>query len=126
MKIWLKYLLPLIVAAFFWNCKDNLILTVPEDASSTHAVYETLCINVISASESELCLARQISYSAPFRIQTSARRTAGYGRVNVEFAKSGKLINAGLRYFIQTQAILIHSSLIEPAHKLLRLGKLII
>jgi hypothetical protein len=43
-----------------------------------------------------------------------------------EFAKSGKVVNAGLRYVTQTKSIILHSSLIEPAHKLIYLGKLII
>ena len=126
MKRWLTYLLPLMVIALFWNCKDNLTSTSPEKAPLVHAISETVCDNLIYASESELYLPRQISGASPSRIQTSVRKSTGYSRVNFEFAKSGKLINAGLRYFVQTKSILIHSSLIEPAHKLLYLGKLII
>ena len=126
MKRWLTYLLPLIIVALYWNYKDNLISSSPEKLSPVHAISETLCDNVIYAAESELCLARQISYTGLSRIQTSARRTSSYSRVHFEFAKSGKLINTGLRYFIQAKSILIHSSRIEPAHKLLYLGKLII
>ena len=126
MKRWLTYLLPLMVIALFWNCKDNPASTSPDKAPLMHTISEAVCDNVINASESELCLPSQISYAGPSRIQTSARRTTGYSRVNFEFANSGKLINAGLRYFIQKKSILIHSSLVEPAHKLLYLGKLII
>ncbi len=126
MKRWLTYLLPLIIVALYWNYKDNLISSSPEKLSPVHAISESVCDNVIYAAESELCLARQISYTGLSRIQTSVRRTSSYSRVHFEFAKSGKLINAGLRYFIQAKSILIHSSRIEPAHKLLYLGKLII
>ena len=126
MRSWLKYLLPLVVAVAFWNGKDNLLSTVPEEIISTQTICDAVCDNVISTSESELCLPRQVSYTSSSRVQTTARRTTGYSRDNVEFTKSGKIINAGLRYFIQTKSILIHSSLVEPAHKLLYLGKLII
>jgi hypothetical protein len=126
MKRWLKYLLPLVVAVAFWNGKDNLLSTVPEEIISTQTICDAICDNVISTSESELCLPRQVSYTSSSRVQTTARRTTGYSRDNIEFTKSGKIINAGLRYFIQTKSILIHSSLVEPAHKLLYLGKLII
>jgi hypothetical protein len=126
MKRWLKYLLPLVVAVAFWNGKDNLLSTVPEEIISTQTICDAICDNVISTSKSELCLPRQVSYTSSSRVQTTARRTTGYSRDNVEFTKSGKIINAGLRYFIQTKSILIHSSLVEPAHKLLYLGKLII
>lgn len=126
MKKWLTYLLPMMVVALFWICKDNHTYATPDEDAPVHSICETVCDNVIYASESELCPARQISYAGPSRTHTSARRTAGYARVNVEFAKSGKLINSGLRYFIQTKSILLHSTLIEPAYKLLYLGKLII
>lgn len=126
MRIWLKYLLPLMVAVVFWNGKDNLLSTVPEEIIATQTICDAVCDNVISTSESELCLPRHVSYTSSSRVQTTARRTTGYSRDNVEFTKSGKIINAGLRYFIQTKSILIHSSLVEPAHKLLYLGKLII
>jgi hypothetical protein len=126
MKRWLKYLLPLVVAVAFWNGKDNLLSTVPEEIISTQTICDAICDNVISTSKSELCLPRQVSYTSSSRVQTTARRTTGYSRDNVEFTKSGKIINAGLRYFIQTKSILIHSSLVEPARKLLYLGKLII
>ena len=126
MKRWLTYLLPLVVLTLFWNCKDDTTSTSPDKASIVHAISETVCDNVISASDSELCLPRQISYASPSRIQTTSRRTTSHCRVNIEFAKSGKVINAGLRYFIQSKSILIRSSIIEPAHKLLYLGKLII
>ena len=124
MRRWLKYLLPLMVAIAFWNCKDSF--AGPEDVVMSQTICETVCDNIISQSESELCLPRQISYASPSRVQTAPRRTTGYSRYNVEFAKSGKIINAGLRYSIQRKSIIIHSSLIEPFHKLLCLGKLII
>lgn len=126
MRKWLKYLLPLMVATMFWNCTDDPISAVPETFSPHQAICEAVCDNVISASESELCLPRQISYTSPSRVQTTARRTTGCSRVNIEFAKSGRIINAGLIYYIQRNTIIIHSSLIEPSHKLLYLGRLII
>lgn len=127
MRIWLKYLLLLVVVTVFWNCKSDLVsVTVPEDTSSHQAICVAVSGNIISSSESELCLPRQISYTNPYRVQTTARRTTSYNRTNVEFAKSGKIINSGLRYFIQRKTIIIHSSLIEPSVKLLYLGKLII
>lgn len=126
MRKWLKYLLPMIVMAVFWNCNDSLVSTVPEKASASQVFCEEVSCSIISSSESELCLPRQISYASPLRVVNSARRTNSCSRVNFEFSKSGKVINASLRYFIQRKTIIIHSSLIEPSHKLLYLGKLII
>ena len=126
MRKWLKYLIPLMFVVAFWNCKDSLLSTAPETTSDALAISEAVCDNIISSSESELCLPRQVSYASPYRVQNTARRTTGYSRASFEFAKSGKIINAGLRYLTQRKSILTHSSLIEPAHKLLYLGKLII
>lgn len=126
MRKWLKYLISLMFVVAFWNCKDSLLSTAPETTSKAQAISEAVCDNIISSSESELCLPRQISYASPYRAQSTARRTTGYSRASFEFAKSGKIINAGLRYLTQRKSILTHSSLIEPAHKLLYLGKLII
>lgn len=126
MRKWTKYLLPLIVAVAFWNYEDNVLSIVPEDASASQMICEAVCDTSISSPESEICLPRQVSYASPSRVQNIARRTTGYSRINVEFAKSGKVINAGLTYFIQNKSITIHSSLTEPSHKLLCLGILII
>ena len=126
MRKWTKYLLPLIVAVAFWNYEDSVLSVVPEEVPVSQLVSEAVCGTIVSSSESEICLPRQVSYASPSRVQNTARRTTGYSRINVEFAKSGKVINAGLTYFIQNKSITIHSSLTEPSHKLLCLGILII
>lgn len=122
----LKYLLLMMVAFAFWNCNDNLLSTVSEEDFATQSLCESVRDNIISSSESELCLPRQISYASQSRVQQNARRVNTYSKTGVEFTKSGKLINAGLRYFIQKKSIVLHSSLMEPSHKLLYLGILII
>lgn len=126
MKRWLKYLLPLVVGVAFWNSTDELSSKTSEELSATQAIGETVCDNIISASESELCLPRQISNASSSRVQTTTRRAAGFNRINVEFVKSDRRIHVGFGYFRQRNSQLLHSSLMEPAHKLLYLGKLII
>ena len=125
MKRWLKYLLPLVVLTLFWNCKDDSISTSPDKASIVHAISETVCDNVIYASDSELCLPRQISHASPSRIQTTSRRTTSHCRVNIEFAKAGKIINPGIKY-LTINTIIFRSALYEPASRLSALGRLII
>lgn len=127
MRKWLKYMLALMVAAIFWNCKEDLASTsVPDNSPLSRTRYEALCEKNISPAESELCLPHQISYTSPSQVQTTARRVSNYNRTNIEYAKSGRIINTGLIYFIQRKSIIIHASFIEPAHKLLYLGRLII
>ena len=121
----LKYLILVIVAAVFGHADFSAFSdlgTTTEDNSIQSALYETC----IWASDSELCLPRQESFTNSIRVQSTARRTNCVQRNSLEFTKSGKIINAGQQYFIQRKSIIIHSSLIEPAQKLLYLGKLII
>ncbi len=126
MKKLLKYLLPVIVAFAFWNCEERYVSTVAEEVSEVMSLSETSCQTEISESESELCLPRQVSFAGSHRVQSAPRRTTGTHRNNLEFTKSGKVINAGIRYFVQRKSIIIHSSLVEPSFRLLSLGKLII
>lgn len=126
MKTLLKYLFPVIAALAFLNGPDNSAPAAADDASVPASQAHMTSDSKISETESELCLPRQVSSACPQQLQSSARRTGGMHRNNIEFTKSGKIINADLRYFIQRQSIIIHCSLIEPALRLLYLGRLII
>lgn len=127
MKKLLKYLLPLIVAAAFWNQADTRHeFSVSEEAAVCMHIDQTSRHSDISEYQHEFCLPRQVSFGSTQRVQNAPRRTTGFNRNNLEFAKSGKVINAGLRFFIQQKSIIVHSSLLEPSFRLLYLGKLII
>lgn len=126
MRTVLKYLLPFVVAAAFIRGGDA-------SAASTAAGYlDDLAENTAifflddSDSDSHLWIPRQVSPSGPARVQSGVRRTNTMQRNNLEVAKSGRIVNAGVKYFIQKISIITQSSLTEPAHLLLSLGKLII
>ncbi len=126
MKSLLKYLIVIIVAAAFWNRADGFVRTDSNEKAAVHHINEIQADSSISASESEFCPPRQASFANTTRVQSTARRTNCVHRNSLEFIKCGKIINAGQRYFIQRKSTIGHSSLTEPAHKLLALGKLII
>lgn len=126
MKKLLKYLFPLVLALMFWSCAEDCRSMVSEDSVTPAALNDASCQANISASDSQLCLPRQVTYANTQTVQGTARRTNSVNRNNIEFMKSGKVLNAGLIYFIQRKSIIIHWSLIEPANKLLYLGQLII
>ena len=121
----LKYLLPIVVFAVFSYSTDASVPETMEDFLREYAV-EAASQDSVSPAETELCLPRQISVANTLRVQNTARRTNCSLRTSLEFAKSGKVINAGLRYFIQRSSIYRHSSMTEPSSILLSLGKLII
>lgn len=126
MKKLLKYLLFFVVAVAFWDSAHKDVSSVSIEDIADMAIADAASHTDFSPTDHEFSLPRQTSFGSTQRAQTSVRRTNSVQRNNTEFAKSGKVENAGLRFVIQTKSIIIHSSLIEPAHKLIYLGKLII
>ena len=122
----LKYILTLLLVAFFWNCADKAVSSVLEESGADFVLSEAAYKVEISAQESGFCLPRQVSIGNTQNIQSASRRTSVSHRNSVEFAKSGKVFNAGIRYFIQKKTLIIHSSMLDPAFRLICLGKLII
>ena len=112
MKKLLKYILPVILFAAFWSSADGSASPLQEKASADMTVSTASFHAEISAEESEFCLPRQVSFANSQRVQSTARRTCGAQRNNFEFTKSGKVFNAGVRYFVQKKSIIIHSTLI--------------
>lgn len=126
MKRMLKYLLFAIVFTALCNCTDTHVSAFADSSSSAVSFEDTSYQSAVSESEPELCLPRQISCAGHNRVQNATRRTVGTGRSGITFTKSGSLINACTIYFLQKRSLMLHSTLMEPAHRLLCLGKLII
>ena len=126
MKKQLKYLLFFLAAAVLWGAADKEMSSVTAEDVADMVLEKAISSTDLSQSDHQFSLPRQTSFANSQRAQSSVRRTNSVHRNNTEFAKSGKVVNAGLRYVTQTKSIIIHSSLIEPAHKLIYLGKLII
>ena len=126
MKRLLEYLLLFIVTAVLWGSADNAVYAPVvedlEDIAYTGSITQTS----VSAPEHQCNLPRQTSIVSAPSVQNAARRTSSFQRNNLEFAKCGKVVNSGLRYFIQLQSVIVHSSLAEPGNMLLCLRRLII
>ena len=126
MKRLLEYLLLFIVAAVLWGSADNAVsapsVAEVEDIAFNGSITQTS----VSAPEHQCNLPRQTSIVSAPSVQNAARRTSTFQRNNLEFAKSGKVINSGQRYFILLQSVIVHSSLSEPGNMLLCLRRLII
>ena len=58
-------------------------------------------------------------------VQNAVRRTNTVQRSSLEFAKAGKIVNAGIKY-LTISTIIFQSALYEPASRLSALGRLII
>ena len=121
----LKYLLPLFVFAAICGSTEDRVADVHEDFMSEVSLDAVGCQNSISETESDLCLPRQITSGTNTNVQNAVRRTTSVQRNSLEFAKAGKIINAGIKY-LTTNIILYRSALYEPASRLSVLGRLII
>ena len=129
MKKILKYLLLSLVAlAFHMGAKDDLSAHEDiQDYDYDYASAYTASLNVsITAPTTDICLPRQVSTVSVPRLQSNSNRHETSHRQNHEVVKSGKTINSILRYVVQKQSLIIHSSLMEPANKLVSLCRLII
>ena len=127
MKSLLKYLLLSLVAlAFHMGAKGGLF--AHEDIQDyDYASASAASLNVsIAAPTTDICIPRQVSTVSVPRLQSNSNRHEISHRQNHEVVKSGKTINAILRYVVQKQSLIIHSSLMEPANKLVSLCRLII
>lgn len=123
---YLKYLLPLMMALAFLNCTDEYVPAADGKVHEVISFNSTDCHSDISESESELIIPRRISSAIRHRTLGQARRTAGAHRNSPEFTRSGKIINADIRYSTRKRSATTLSSLAEPSHRLLCLGRLII
>lgn len=121
----LKYLLPLLVVAAICGGTGERVSDIQEHFMSEASLDAIGCQNSISETESDLCLPRQITSGTNTNVQNAVRRTNTVQRSSLEFAKAGKIINTGIKYFT-TNIILFRSALYEPASRLSALGRLII
>lgn len=127
MKNLLKYLLLSIVAlAFHMGAKADLFAHEDVQEYDCASGY-TASLNVsITAPTTDICIPRQVSTVTVPRLQSNSNRHETGHRQNYEVVKSGKTINSCLRYCVQKKSLIIHSSLMEPANKLVSLCRLII
>lgn len=125
MKRLLKYLLlGLIAFALHERAEDSRSHeadTLPADISSLTVEYD----DCLSPVQHDFSLPRQTSSVNNVRLQSS-RRPDNIQRHNFECVKSGKVINACIRYSLQRQTRIAESSLAEPSLILPRLCRFII
>lgn len=120
----LKYLIPVLAALAFWGCPQVLHAY---DAAVEDVRFEIRAAAVeasIDAPESEFCLPRQSVTSV--RNISSGRRSETSHRSNIEFLRSGKSIESGIRHILKLYSPSFRSLLMEPSDRLVCLCRLII
>ena len=127
MKSLLKYLLLSIVAlAFHLGAKADLFAQEDVQEYDYASAYTTSLDVSITSPKTDICIPRQVSTVTVPRLQSNSNRHETSHRQNHEVVKSGKTINSILRYVVQKKSLITHSTLMEPANKLVSLCRLII
>lgn len=126
MKNLLKYLILFLVFVAFHDAASGFDVPSNHSIESKVPTESTTFSTSLSSAGSSLNLPSQISYSSPVRVEESARRTESHNRQNFVFVKAGKLIDTGIKYYIQKTACVVKTSLTQHSAKLIFLGKLLI
>lgn len=121
-----KYILVMIIAAAVWSGADEAVADLSPEMLAELAIDDLHPQTSFSDYESEPLLPRQITSSSTNHASVVVRKVGGISKTKLEFTKSGKLINAGVRYFLQNQYIILRSSKADPGQMLHTLGRLII
>lgn len=122
----LKYLSVIIVAAAAWSGADSVAEDIPQELLNELSLEYVDCQAVVSEQGSEPCLPRQITTTSVHHVQAGLRKSNNVQKNKFEFVKSGKVMNAGIRFIIQNRSIILNSSRCEPGHILLSQGRFII
>ena len=121
-----KYILVFIFAAAIWSGADEAVVDLSPEMFAELAIDDLHPQTTFSDYESEPLLPRQITSSSAHQAPVVVRKVGGVQKTNLEFTKSGKLINAGVQYSLQNNHIVLRSSKADPGHMLHSLGRLII
>ena len=127
MKNLLKYLLlSIVVLAFHLGAKADLFAHEDVQEYDYASAYTTSLDVSITSPKTDICIPRQVSTVTVPRLQSNSNRHESSHRQNHEVVKSGKTINSILKYVVQKKSLITHSTLMEPANKLVSLCRLII
>ena len=121
-----KYILVMIIAAAVWSGADEAVADLSPEMLAELALDDLHPQTSFSDYESEPLLPRQITSSTTNHAPVVVRKIGGIQKTKLEFTKSGKLINAGVRYLRQNLYIILRSSKADPGQMLHTLGRLII
>ena len=114
------------VTAAFVCCADGLDSAVSHISADDYASEVSCYYSDISTSDSDIYLPRRSSTTNTCRLQSITKRTHNAFKNNFEFIKAGKIICAVTGSSVLQESLNIRVSFIEPAQRLISLGKLII
>lgn len=130
MKNALRCLLLLLFVAMFFLCgadecapalrTTETVVVNPDDDSQSLESLKSF------PAESDIHLPRRLSGVTAPRLQSVVKRIGSTYKFNLEFMKSGKVVYAGFESSVYKESLNIGYLFVEPCHRLIRLGKLVI
>ncbi len=130
MKNALRCLLPLLLVAMFFLCGADECAPVLRTTETVVVNYDDDSQSLESLksfpAESDIHLPRRLSGVTAPRLQSVVKRIGSTYKFNLEFIKSGKVIYAGFESSVYKESLNIGYLFVEPCHRLIRLGKLVI
>ena len=125
----LKYFIPVVIVAFTFIISSAGKSDFINQESQTDVSYSDFDVHYFDydTPNADLNLPRQISgISNIYRTLNVAKKTNSWHKNNVEFVKSGKVVNVSISNFIQKESLSNLHRFAKSASWLISLGKLII
>lgn len=121
-KSLLRYIIPVVLAVITLICGVGDADTYVSDnhPSETFATEIATCYIDVTP-DANMYLSHQVPSSQVLRLKKNNSNKYFLGLV-----KACKIPSTGIGNFVQRKSLIIHSSFIKPAHKLICLGKLVI
>ena len=130
MKNALRCLLLLLFVAMFFLCgadecapvlrtTETVVVNSDDDLQSLESLKSF-------PAESDIHLPRRLSGVTAPRLQSVVKRIGSTYKFNFEFIKAGKVVYAGFESSVYKESLNIGYLFVEPCHRLIRLGKLVI
>lgn len=126
MKKLLKYLIPVVSVVIFLCIAAGL--SDSRQAYGIPAPSQTLEGAYISSStcHADAFVPVEVSSVTGISESTGSSRAESRLKVNSRFVKSGKTVDSSIIYVVQNRSVIIHSSLVELIHRLVRLHTFIV
>ena len=126
MKHLLKYLLFSFIALALYNAGDDSYVHVENYLEDIPAEEFILSADELTPLQCDFSQPRPISSVNAPRVQSNGRNNDTSHRQNVEFVKSGKTINSGVRFLAQIQSLSLYPSLTDSGRILVCFCRFII
>lgn len=127
MKELLKYLFPVLLAAItFISGADESVATDTRSAADDAIVPTASYASDSWSPDVSPNLPEEFSGAHAFRVPSATQRTKTAHKNPFGFLKVSKVTATGIHHFIDKESLIVYSSFIKPAHRLISLGKLLI